>query len=168
MTRKIQFVLILIIFISGIIWYNQYLLLPVALISVVISLKQFIGDHNELKRAQMYCRISKTSSNSSSYRQTVPTLIFAVLYGVSVYLLFQFVPEKHMDNAFSFYVVFPLSIFSASNYYNNFIDSIRSFNDGIKLPGRNATLIPWKKIGMLHLNCNTITCLLYTSPSPRD
>ncbi len=105
----------------------------------------------------MYCRISKTSSNSSSYRQTVPTLIFAVLYGVSVYLLFQFVPEKHMDNAFSFYVVFPLSIFSASNYYNNFIDSIRSFNDGIKLPGRNATLIPWKKIGMLHLNCNTIT-----------
>ncbi len=157
MTRKIQLTLILIIFFLGIFWFNHYLLLTLMIICAVLGYKQYNQDRKELKEAEFYSRINSIDKNVSFFKRMVPSLIFLSTYGIVIFLLYQFIPDEQLERAYSIYFVLSMFIYFISEYYQKFVNAIRSFNEGIKLPGRDTTLIPWRKIYAIQINENIVT-----------
>lgn len=127
------------------------------IICAVLGYKQYNQDRKELKEAEFYSRINSIDKKVSFFKRMVPSLIFLSTYGIVIFLLYQFIPDEQLERAYSIYFVLSMFIYFISEYYQKFVNAIRSFNEGIKLPGRDTTLIPWRKIYAIQINENIVT-----------
>ncbi|NOQ74825.1 MAG: hypothetical protein GQ574_22615 [Crocinitomix sp.] len=157
MTKKLQLSLLLIIFVIGIVWFNHYLLFSLTAISAVLGFRKFSKDRKELKETRRYCRVKKLPSKKRRNKTIISLVVFLGLYSLTLFLLYKFVPEKYMDNAFSIYVTLTMFTYFIGEYYQGFVGSIRSFEKGIKLPGRDAVLLPWSGIKEIYIEEQEVT-----------
>lgn len=125
----------------------------ISVFSLFIGIRQFIVDRKELKNAINYARIT----NKISFWKQIGWTIVIAACTVSVYLIIKFYKIDLFETQLYLYYSFVLIASSFANHYIKFVDSIRSFDAGIKLPGRNQALIAWKNIHHLSLENSTVT-----------
>jgi hypothetical protein len=132
--RILGFMMMLIVGLS-LIRCPHFIFIPISAISLFIGLRQFIADFKELKSSMHYCRVP------TSYWKSLAGMIFTIVAVIGTFYL----PKKYLDLMFSLtslihiMIIYLTAIFADN--YQKFINSIRAFENGIKLPGRNQELI---------------------------
>ncbi len=124
--------------------------LPFVLISILclfLGIRVFVQDKKELKAAEYYSRLDI----EVPWWNYLTALLIIVLIQCGIYLI----SEKYLDefrDSTNLYSIFPLLSISLFDKYQNFINAIRSFENGIKLPGRNSIEINWNAITKIRRN----------------
>lgn len=117
----------------------------IGLVSVVfvVSIIRFFHDRKWLKDAEKYIRMTE--------KLPLWRRIIGIVWTVGLLLLIletDFISragEYVSDKTLTTFVCVSL-ILALSDYYQKFVNSVKSFEDGIQLPGRNQELIPWKEV----------------------
>ena len=125
---------------------DQFFFACVVFAALVISIIRFHHDKKWLADADKYVRIPI----KTNFSKTAVIIIASICIGITFQLdyaqdlLDKYSPEIHDASIMSWLAVGIL--LSISNYYQKFVDSIKSFDDGIQLPGRKSEIISWREI----------------------
>jgi hypothetical protein len=152
MIKKIQIAIFILAFTSSFILKNVYLLIPLALISIVLGFRQYHSDKRELKAADKYCRIeARIADQNNFFKSKWFSVILIMVLAIGIFLISKYTTLLELDTEVQ--LLFLIVIISArvGNTYYKFAGSIRSFEKGIKLPGRDEKIIPWRKINTIQL-----------------
>lgn len=111
--------------------------------ALLISILKFVYDKNWIASADKYIRVIV-------HRSLIERLLETVLL-VSLFLLYFYFNDNFESSEFMrTQVVLVWTFLSVIIYYGNyfikFVDSIKTFDEGIQLPGRKSEVIPWKEI----------------------
>jgi hypothetical protein len=144
MLNRIHLIGLLIILILGLSTIIQYhiVFIPLSMFGLYLGFKQFFIDRKDLKNALHYSRID--------------LIIWKWLLGsVSIIALTLFSFHIGIDRIFASpasYYVFPVFLASFfAGYYDKFVNSLRSYPEGLKMPGRNSNIIPWEQIDQMRI-----------------
>jgi len=118
----------------------NYFICVIAIISV-ISFIRYFHDRKWLKNAEKYIRIR---DNQALWKQIV---VYVIIIG-SIIALIEL--DVHLEDYLSGKTLIAFAIINVflifQDHFQKFVDSVKSFEEGIQLPGRNQELIPWKEI----------------------
>ena len=108
-----------------------------------IGIKQFLSDKKLLKTTELYVRIKDPKITFKNIIILIAYIIGAILIFFTLKQLFNINVLTPLDNEFHLIISFATIL---TNYYHHFIDSIKSFKSGIKLPGRGQSIVKWQDI----------------------
>ncbi len=100
----------------------------------------------------------------NSVRKDVP--IWRVLLGIALFFGFTYVQvpllkQEVIPLCYTFIATIGIFI---STYYAKHSNSLRAFEDGLMLPGKESELIPWNEIHAIHIEGDIVTFSLADQP----
>jgi hypothetical protein len=137
-TRTIAF-LGLLVYVLQFFTSEHYVFIPIVVITFFLALREFKANRKDLASANYYSRvITPLKLNILSF--IVVALLLTFLYIV------QYIYELEYDNETFVYFFLVVGNSTLSGWYQNFKNSIRSYENGIKLPGWKEKTIDWQHI----------------------
>lgn len=109
----------------------------------LISILKFFHDKAWITAADKYIRVII----QESYLRAA--IIFLLI--IAIFLLFHYLDEQFKwfdftnDNTF-YSFLFMMVIIYVGDYFEKFVNSIKTFDEGIQLPGRKSEIIPWDEV----------------------
>lgn len=103
-------------------------------------LLQFRNDKKEIERALNYTRVPRTFWKRFGQLSSFTTFFFAL----DLFLVYLELQSPKVIGKMYFCFCTVVLIFESE--HKNYIHSLRSFDGGLKLPGRSSNLIPWYTI----------------------
>lgn len=131
---------------------GHLIFIVLTMFSLVFGIRMFVQDKRELKAAKYYVRMRRTKSWKSFVY-----LLIAIAFVIAFVRLME---HYKIELESSVYILYCFPILLADiygNYYQHFTDSIRSFENGLKLPGRSNPLIDWENIEKMTLDESEVT-----------
>lgn len=113
---------------------------------IIIAIIRFQFDKKWLKNADKYVRIKIKRSYWKSGLLLLASICIGYILQEALFQLKDTIREATIISWGTISI-----ILSIGNYHYKFADSIKSFEDGIQLPGRQSELIPWKEIYSLEI-----------------
>jgi hypothetical protein len=158
MLKKIQITILMLAFAISLFLDNVYFLIPLALIAVIIGIWEYKKSKEELKSADKYCRIEiRIADQNNFFKSKWFQFILFIIIGIGIYLLVVYPSSIDFSPAAQGLIYLIMISFHFGNMYHIFTGSIRSFEEGIKLPGRNANVIPWHKVNAIQMENLTVS-----------
>ena len=131
---------------------GHLIFIVLTMFSLVFGIRMFVQDKIELKEAKYYIRMRRTKA----WESVVYLLITIALVIACVRLMNHYKIELK-SSVFILYC-FPILLSGIlEKYYQHFTGSIRSFENGLKLPGRSNPLIAWENIEKMTLDESEVT-----------
>lgn len=154
MINRVQIISVLMIaclFLSQFI-SNHILFILISIVALCLCFKQFVIDRKELKDALHYCR-----KDIPNYR-----IVLGFLVAIAIWFIWPYTPfdidNKNITVIYAVIIYFGL-IFATR--YDHFMRSLRSFEEGIKLPGRKSPIIAWEEVTDMKIEKETLTITIH-------
>lgn len=134
-------VYVLILVLSTLISYHLVFII-LSILAVYLGISQFLIDKKEKKTSLNYVR------------KDIPVWKLLVTNGINIavtvtltFLGF----DKLFDNLIFFYLIFALLGLIFEGVHSNFYQSLRSYPEGFKMPGRKSPLVPWSEVDEMEI-----------------
>lgn len=125
-------------------WIDDwYYFISLALVATFFSSLKFFHDKKWIASADKYTRVI---FHSPFLEQVIRFLFFIALTFVFIYFRHEIENQELLKMKTTFGLTFLPGIIHLGDYFHKFIDSIKTFDEGIQLPGRKSEIIPWNEI----------------------
>ena len=131
----------------------------ISMFCLSLGIKQFLSDKKLLKTTDLYVRIKDPKITFKNIIILIVYIVGAILIFFTLKQLFNLNILTSLDYEFHLLISFATIL---TNYYPHFIDSIKSFKSGIKLPGRKQSIVKWQDIEEISLK-NELTLTIKTN-----
>lgn len=149
---RVEFSGFALVLLMGLFYPNKVLITIITILTIISGIIIRLLEQKDLREAQYYVRINPVWYKRWTHRLPHFTLIF-------ILLLFQ---EKQQVIAFNVFAKLSILAIGAvhlvinANSLTNFTSGFRSYQNGVKLPGRSSQLIPWRNVHLINADKTTL------------
>lgn len=129
-------------------WIDGWLYFPLLIaMAAIVGLIRYLHDRKWLKEATEYLRIQQNRSIGK-----IAVAVLVITGGVLALQYYDLLEDLNLKRHTTSTLLAIQCILLLSNQLNIFVDSIKTFEDGLQLPGRKGKLLPWRDIHSMKLD----------------
>lgn len=140
------------VLLMGLFYPNKVLITIVTILTIISGIIIRLLEQKDLREAQYYVRINPIWYKRWTFRLPPFILTFALLVCLEDQQVIAF-------NAFaklSVLIIGVVDLVVNANNLTHFTSGFRSYQNGVKLPGRSSQLIPWRNVHLLNADKTTL------------
>ncbi len=129
-------------------WIDSWLYFPLLIaLAAILGLIRYLHDRKWLKEATEYLRIQQNRSIGK-----IAVAVLLITGGVLALQYYDLLEDLNLKRHTTSTLLAIQCILLLSNQLNIFVDSIKTFEDGLQLPGRKGKLLLWRDIHSMKLD----------------